>query len=306
MSLHELIIVDCNSIFTPAYEVMGTKKALPHCIRLITNQYPEAYKTVLVWDLPVGSLRRKKIYPLYKANREEKPERYLFLNKLQKFFYFLGYVLAKPISKNYEADDIIALFARQASNDYDITIISKDLDMLSLVGDGVCVLDEKGGSQEGREPCHAKHMQLYKSLVGDASDNIKGLKGFGVKTFIKMKSIYSSEGLTEISQLIRDNDKNKMQEYANEFSDCKIINSINNDWNNIRACYMVSGFKEEMEVDTKITMGVPLRLSDTDNLLVFNKIGITTEEIKDFLLEDKTAEPKELPQLKKLYGRLSS
>ena len=87
---------------------------------------------------------------------------------------------------NYEADDIIGTFARMADEDknYNATIISSDKDLLQLISDEVNVklLKQKDYIMMDEN----KFMEVYgikpirmidlKSLMGDASDNIPGVK----------------------------------------------------------------------------------------------------------------------------------
>ncbi len=126
---------------------------------------------------------------------------------------------------NYEADDIIGTFARMADEDknYNATIVSSDKDLLQLISDEVNVkllkqkdyilMDEKTFFDTyGIKPIR---MIDLKSLMGDASDNIPGVKGIGEKTALSLLQKYETldgvyEHIDEISGKTREkliNDK---------------------------------------------------------------------------------------------------
>ncbi|MEK7534529.1 MAG: 5'-3' exonuclease H3TH domain-containing protein [Patescibacteria group bacterium] len=91
----------------------------------------------------------------------------------------------------YEADDLIGTLANQTQN-LDVIIVSGDRDMLQLVNSHVKVLAPITGitkmilfdEKMVEEKYSIKPTQIidYKALVGDASDNYKGVKGIGPKT----------------------------------------------------------------------------------------------------------------------------
>lgn len=103
---------------------------------------------------------------------------------------------------NYEADDIIGTFARMADEDknYNATIVSSDKDLLQLISDEVNVkllkqkdyilMDEKTFFDTyGIKPIR---MVDLKALMGDASDNIPGVKGIGEKTALSLLQKYET------------------------------------------------------------------------------------------------------------------
>ncbi len=103
---------------------------------------------------------------------------------------------------NYEADDIIGSYAKliDESDEYEGLIISSDKDLLQLISDKVKVkllkqkdhimMDTKEFMNTyGLEPIK---MIDIKSLMGDASDNIPGVKGIGEKTALSLLQKYGS------------------------------------------------------------------------------------------------------------------
>ena len=102
---------------------------------------------------------------------------------------------------DYEADDLIACVANKMYNDFDeIRIITGDKDLLQLVNDKISVYLTKKGVGELDEynkenfyekaGFHPEQTVDFKGLVGDASDNLPGIKGIGEKTAIKLLKEY--------------------------------------------------------------------------------------------------------------------
>ncbi|MDR4469703.1 MAG: DNA polymerase I [Nitrospira sp.] len=93
----------------------------------------------------------------------------------------------------YEADDLIGTLARQAEQaGYDIVIVTGDKDMLQLLTPHVRIYDPVKDKWSGEPECVAKfgvepgRVVEVMGLMGDASDNIPGVKGIGEKTAIKL------------------------------------------------------------------------------------------------------------------------
>lgn len=131
------------------------------------------------WDGLDANARRREYYPEYKRNR--KP--------LEKDIY-AGFDLLKDVLRHtnviqievpgYEADDVIATVTRQYAHRDKIAIYSNDYDLLQLASefpDRVFV----GAQPKASVP--NKSIRAYKCLVGDPSDNIPGIKGFGEKAW---------------------------------------------------------------------------------------------------------------------------
>ncbi|WP_420394157.1 DNA polymerase I [Acuticoccus sp.] len=146
---------------------------------------------------------RNEIYPEYKANRSAPPD-----DLVPQFPLMRAAVEAfglKPIEKaGFEADDIIATYARQAADaGADVVIVSADKDLMQLVNERVTMYDPASG--EGRRPGTGRmgvraerrigvdevveyfgvmpeRVVDVQALVGDATDNVPGVPGIGKKT----------------------------------------------------------------------------------------------------------------------------
>jgi DNA polymerase-1 len=93
----------------------------------------------------------------------------------------------------YEADDLIGTLARQAEQaGYDVVIVTGDKDMLQLVTSHIRIYDPVKDKWSGNAECVAKfgvepgRVIEVMGLMGDASDNIPGVKGIGEKTAMKL------------------------------------------------------------------------------------------------------------------------
>jgi 5'-3' exonuclease len=94
--------------------------------------------------------------------------------------------------ENTEGDDIIAFYAKNKKSNEKLVIVSADKDLTQLISDTVIVYNPrmkdfvtKDNSIEKIGITH-ENVVLEKILCGDASDNIKGVKGIGETTLIKL------------------------------------------------------------------------------------------------------------------------
>jgi len=142
-------------------------------------------KIVVAFDSE-GKTFRNKIYPEYKANRDEPPEDLVFQIPYVKEFLDkreIEYIEAP----GYEADDIIAGISLNAGTDEKVVIFSADKDLFQLVNDHVVIwhprlkreLDPEGVKEFfGLYP---RQVADYLAITGDSSDNIPGVSGIGDK-----------------------------------------------------------------------------------------------------------------------------
>jgi len=134
---------------------------------------------VITWDSPVRTIRHE-MYEDYKATRKKKEDDFKQQIPLTKdIVEELGIPnLAAP---GYEADDIIATFARkyQQNPDLKIDIYSADKDLKQLLAPNVFTIDPMREILTDTDAFvkefnfQPEHILDYLSLVGDSSDNIK-------------------------------------------------------------------------------------------------------------------------------------
>lgn len=206
-----LLLIDANSIIHRCFHALpkftapdgrpsGALYGLASVLLKIFRETPPDYAAAL-FDRPEPTFR-DKMYKEYKAQRP--PTEDILISQLieaPRLFEKFG---VKPFDKaGFEADDLIATLAEKFSaqsgsvsggkDDLMIVIMTGDMDTLQMVKDGkITVRTFKKGISEtmdfdeaavrnkyGLEP---EQLVDYKALVGDASDNVKGVSGIGPKT----------------------------------------------------------------------------------------------------------------------------
>ncbi len=153
----------------------------------------------IIFDKSEASFR-KEIYPLYKSHRPDPPE-----DLVPQFPLMRGAVRAfglTPIEQDrYEADDLIATYARQANErGADVLIVSADKDLMQLVKPGVAMYDPASGEREERRIGPNEVVAYFgggadkvvdiQALAGDSTDNVPGAPGIGVKTAAQLIAEY--------------------------------------------------------------------------------------------------------------------
>ena len=141
---------------------------------------------------------RTDFYPDYKAHRPEAPA-----DLIPQFPLIRAAVRAFEIpcleQAGYEADDLIATYARLASEaKATTTIVSSDKDLMQLVGNGVTMYDTMKDRRIGRDEVIEKFgvppekVIEVQALIGDSSDNVPGVPGIGVKTAAQLIGEYGN------------------------------------------------------------------------------------------------------------------
>ena len=153
----------------------------------------------IVFDKSENSFR-KEIYPEYKAHRPDPPD-----DLIPQFPLMRETVRAfglTPVEQDkYEADDLIATYARQARDrGADVLIVSADKDLMQLIEPGVAMYDPASGEREERRIGPQEVFDYFgappdkvvdiQALAGDSSDNVPGARGIGVKTAAQLIAEY--------------------------------------------------------------------------------------------------------------------
>lgn len=213
----KIYLIDASCLFFRAYyaipfmQTKVSKKPIPtnavfgylKTLLKIIDQHQPAYM-VCCFDRPEPSYR-VKVYKEYKANRDEMPK------DLQQQMPYIKSVtdalgIPRMDMKTYEADDVIgslSLWAKQKGAE--VCIISTDKDFAQLVEDGVYMQDPVKDIKYDKQGVKAKwnvypeQMIDYLSIIGDASDNVPGVKGIGPKgaeklfdEFHNLENIYAN------------------------------------------------------------------------------------------------------------------
>jgi DNA polymerase-1 len=139
---------------------------------------------------------RNQIYDKYKANRPPPPEdlipQFPLIREAAKAFNITVCEL-----DGYEADDLIATYARMAVEaGATCTIVSSDKDLMQLIRPGVDMMDPIKKAKLGPEAVMEKFGVTpdkvidVQALAGDSTDNVPGVPGIGVKTAAQLINEY--------------------------------------------------------------------------------------------------------------------
>ncbi|HIP45340.1 MAG TPA: DNA polymerase I, partial [Sulfurospirillum arcachonense] len=180
-----------------------------------------------------GENFRHEIDPNYKANRSPAPED--LKTQLPVAISWIEKMGFKSfLQEGFEADDVIAAATKFAkAHDIKVRIVSHDKDLYQLIEDGKVVIYDPIKRQEiDRQKCFEKfgvypeRVGDYLAIVGDAADNIPGVKGIGAKgakklidEFGDVQSIYEN-----IENVANPRAKKLLEEsYDNAFLSKKLV-----------------------------------------------------------------------------------
>ncbi len=151
---------------------------------------------IVAWDSK-GKTFRSEMYADYKATRQAPPSD-LFVQKeyIQKILTAMK--VCQAAEQGYEADDVIASIVEKFKEERQIILVCPDKDMYQLMGKHLLVFDpfknKLFDKEEYEEEIGFKTEKLpfYFSLLGDASDNIPGVKGIGKKGALDLVTQFKS------------------------------------------------------------------------------------------------------------------
>ena len=183
---------------TPTGGVYGFVSLAIELIKKLDPDY-----VAVAWDKRGTNIRkRRELYPEYKAGRKPAPDDfYQQIPILHELLDAFGWPLYEI--DDYEADDIMGAFARQAeSRGIETCLITSDLDALQLISPMTKVYAMKNGLRNIEEFTAEHFEEKYgirteqfldlKALKGDSSDNLPGVPGIGEKTAVKLLQEYET------------------------------------------------------------------------------------------------------------------
>lgn len=209
----KLILIDGNNLMFRSYyataysgNMMKNSKGFPTnalfgFISMLNKIISEEKPEYMAVAFDIGKNFRKEEYDFYKEGRIETPE------ELKMQMPIAREILDKMGIKHfelapYEADDIVGTIVKMTEEDKDFAsvIVSSDKDLLQLISDEteVKLLKQSGfiryNHQTFVEDYKIEPIRMIdlKALMGDASDNIPGVKGIGEKTALKLLQEYTS------------------------------------------------------------------------------------------------------------------
>ncbi len=166
---------------------------------------------------------RNEIYPEYKAHRPDPPE-----DLVPQFGLIREATRAFSVhcieQEGFEADDLIATYAREAAEQgARVTIVSGDKDLMQLIGPKVGMIDTMKNKTFGEAEVFEKFgvgpdkVIEVQSLAGDSVDNVPGVPGIGLKTAALLINEFGDlETLLAKADTIK---QNKRRENLIEFAD---------------------------------------------------------------------------------------
>lgn len=229
---NRLILLDGNSLFNRAYFALpplmnknGFYTNAIYGFAMMLNNIIENYQPThmaIAFDLKAPTFRHKS-YEEYKANRKGMADELrMQVEPLKKMVDAYG--IERVEFEGYEADDIIGTLSKLAEKeaDFEIMIVTGDKDALQLASQKTAVYITKKGITELEKYTDQEVIEKYgltpiefidlKALMGDKSDNIKGVAGIGEKTGIKLLQEYKTiEGIYENIDAIKGSTKTKLE-----------------------------------------------------------------------------------------------
>jgi DNA polymerase I len=158
-------------------------------------QETDADHLAVVFDA-AGTSFRNRLYGDYKAHRPEPPDDLVPQFKLVREATD-AFCVCRIEREDYEADDLIAAYAKKAKEEgATVTIVSSDKDLMQLVDDKIGMLDpikqRPIGAAEVREKFGVGPDKVVdvQALCGDSVDNVPGVPGIGVKTAAELINTY--------------------------------------------------------------------------------------------------------------------
>lgn len=250
-----MIIVDGNSLlfraffatFNPNVPLMRAKDGTPtnavfafsNMLSRIISGFKGDESFLVVFDTGKKTFRHQEL-DTYKANRKPvAPELIEQMPIARELLRAMGVYTYEMVG--FEGDDIAGSTAKlAASHGYDVLIYTSDKDFLQLIDRNIKVNMIKRGLSDVKlmdeealmEDYGLKPEQIpdFKGLMGDPSDNLKGIPGVGEKTAVKLiKEFGNLENIIEASKDLKGKVYGSIVEFADSGRLCKHLAQIKTD-----------------------------------------------------------------------------
>ncbi len=302
--MKKVILVDGNNLlfrsyFATAYSgnMMKNSKGFPTnglygLVNMLNKIIREEKPEYMLVAFDKGKTFRHEKYLDYKGGRNETPDDLKKQFSVAKKLVPLMGIKCFEID-NYEADDIIGTYSKMALIDpeFETTIVSSDKDLLQLINEEteVKLLKQKDyirmNEETFMETYGIKPIRMIdlKGLMGDASDNIPGVKGIGEKTALKLLQEYDSlENVYENIDNIKGATKQKLIDGKESAFMSKDIATI---YNEVPVTYSL----EELKYDGPDVNGLREMYSDLEFysfLKDFKETGKKEEKLEYKIIEN--------------------
>lgn len=218
-----------NPLINSKGEDVGAVYGMAQVLSKLLNYFPLTHIAV-IFDSPTGYYR-KEHYPEYKATRKSpdniKPKIARAYEMIKRWGIYTS------AFDRFEADDIVGALAKKAVPEgFECVLVTKDKDYAQLVNDKVKMLDlgKTIGKEEAtfidedgvKEKFGVRPDQIpdYLALVGDTSDNIKGVDGVGKKGAPELLAKYGT--IEGIYDNLEDLTKSKRMKFKAAAEDLKL------------------------------------------------------------------------------------
>lgn len=244
----KIVLIDGHGLLHRAYhalpplttsdgELINAVYGFTRILLNVLNELKPEY-VIVAFDKKGPTFRHKE-FKEYKAHRPEMDKELAGqIERVKEVVSTLG--IPYYAKENYEADDLIGTFCKQARNwskvkgqrsqvkeEIETVIVSSDKDLLQLLNGAVKVYFPKRGKRpakivqksdfEDEYGFPVKYFVDYKALIGDPSDGLPGVKGIGPKTASRLINEYATleeiyQNLESISKGVR----KKLEKYQEE------------------------------------------------------------------------------------------
>lgn len=222
-----ILLMDGNNVFMRLYSLNRTHEQFMQALAELESEG----SPIWFWDGFDSRHYRRAIYPEYKANRNKNVQDSAVFELMND--YKLNQTSPRIEIPQWEADDVIAYMAKRvriANPNRDIILYTTDADLKTLnVTARVQTPWIKSLSDISAADIH-----LYKTLVGDSSDNIKGCKGFGATAW----TLLSEDHKHTLSQALE-----KDEPACPLLENCKYSNLLQLHWQSVKMAYKLVDFR---------------------------------------------------------------
>lgn len=216
---------------------------------LITMQTIATEPVVWCWEGKGAWQTRRAIYPPYKGRRDPQPDStWQTINLIRDM---LQHTHAMQVSApGFEADDLIAFYTRSHADKMQVHIHSNDRDFNQL-------RDQENVTGDFEEIANASTslVRTYKTCVGDHSDNVSGIKGFGEKTWVMLRDIGALHALRHMLEALPTTHPSHTSVFTQLPVRCQ--GWINEHLEELFQMWLVVGFFDVANVHKDFTIGQP-------------------------------------------------
>lgn len=302
-SQNNILFVDGNNLFMRTFssginKFNGSGQHVGGIIGFLTSLKATISKykpkeTYVFFDGKNNNKKKRAIYSEYKMGRNmkkwntkvvegaslDKHDFFDELNRLLIYLYTLPVKIIKP--DGFEADDSIAYICQNKTLDSNIIIMTTDKDFLQLVNDRIKVYNSHSRKEYDVQKIKEELSMLPQNIIywrimdGDKSDNIPGIKMFGLKTILKNFPFFLDQEIGSMENFYKLVDEN-----CND----KMIKKISENKELIERNYTIMSLKsEDLLIDLKEKVNLSESLDNFWGDNCFYEFDFKKEALKDDL-----------------------